>query len=439
MIQRMGDDRQMQRTLMADLISWKTNPYRKPLILWGARQVGKTWLMKEFGKEQFENVVYVSFYNNQRIASIFDQDYNVARILQALKIELHTQIVPGETLLIFDEVQNALKVVESLKYFQEDAGELHVIAAGSLLGVALHEEISFPVGKVDELWLHPLNFQEYLLAREEPELASFIDDWRNPEVSAFKDRYTELLREYMIIGGMPEVVDRFRISHDYTEAREIQLSILHQYEGDFGKHAKTGLLPRIRMAWNAIPLQLAKDNRKFFFGQVKTGARAKDFELALQWLSDAGLIHLVHKTEKPAMPLKSYVDMSAFKVFMIDIGLLCALGELDIDSVLLGNDIFVEFKGAITEQYVLQQIIAAGKYTPYYYVGEKSTYETDFLIQKKGDVLPIEVKAGVNLRSKSLRVYYDKFKPRYAVRTSMEGTAVQDWMINIPLWAIASL
>ena len=429
----------MERTLMRDLIRWKRDEFRKPLILWGARQVGKTWLMKKFAENCFPNTVYISFYNNRRIASIFDRDYSVPRIIQALEIELHVKIDPLNTILLFDEVQHAPRVVESLKYFQEEAPEYYVIAAGSLLGVAIHEGISFPVGKVNELWLHPLSFQEFLLARSEDRLASFLSDWRNPEINYYRERYIELLREYMIVGGMPEIVDRFCRQQDFHRVREMQLAILSQYEGDFGKHAAPSLLPRIRMAWNAIPAQLSKENKKYFFGQVKSGARMKDFEMALRWLRDAGLVHFVNKVEKPAMPLKSYVDLSAFKLFMIDIGLLGALSELDIDSVLLGNDIFVAFKGAYTEQYVLQQLIAATPYTPYYYSGEKSTYETDFLIQKGRDVLPVEVKAEENLRSKSARFYYDKFHPAYVIRTSMAGAADQDWIRNIPLWAVQSI
>ena len=429
----------MERALMKDLLRWKDSEYRKPLILWGARQVGKTWLMKKFGESCFSRTAYVSFYNNRRMASVFDDDYSVKRIIQALEVELHTRIDPRDTLLVFDEVQNAPRVVESLKYFQEDAPEYHVIAAGSLLGVALHENISFPVGKVDELWLHPLNFREYLEARDESRLAGFITDWKNPEVNAFRERYIALLREYMIIGGMPEIVDRFCRRLDYDEARELQLGILSQYEGDFGKHAAPYLLPRIRMAWNAIPVQLAKENKKYFFGQIKKGSRMKDFEVALQWLRDAGLVHMVYKVEKPAMPLKSYVNLSAFKLYMIDTGLLCALSELDMNSVRFGNDIFTEFKGSLTEQYVLQQLISSTPYTPYYYSGEKNTYETDFLIQRGKDIIPLEVKADENLRSKSAKYSYEKFRPPYVIRISMSGAKHQGWILNIPLWAVQSI
>ncbi|MBQ9394703.1 MAG: ATP-binding protein [Proteobacteria bacterium] len=429
----------MQRLLMDKLVTWESSKYRKPLILWGARQVGKTWLMRTFGKMYFENCVYISFYNNRRMAGIFEADYNPVRILKAISIEMHVQIDPEKTLIIFDEVQSAPRVVESLKYFCEEAPEYAVIAAGSLLGVSLHEGISFPVGKVDELHLHPMNFKEFLLAMDEADLASFIDDWRRPEVSEFHEKYTELLRLYYYLGGMPEVVARYVDNRDLAEVREIQLSIINQYEGDFGKHVQPIQLPRIRMTWHAIPVQLAKENRKFFFGQVKTGARMKDFEIAIQWLNDAGLIHKVHKVEKPGIPLKSYIDFASFKLFLIDIGLLGALSELDYDSVLYGNNIFEEFKGALTEQFVLQELIASDKYTPYYFSGEKSVYETDFVIQQGKNVLPIEVKAVQNLRSKSLKYYYEKFKPAFAVRISMANAVDEGWLVNIPLWAIGAL
>ncbi|MBO7127370.1 ATP-binding protein [bacterium] len=429
----------MQRLLTEKLVEWKNNRYRKPLILWGARQVGKTWLMKDLGEKYFENCVYISFYNNKRMAEIFEEDYNPARILQRISIELHTKIEPEKTLIIFDEVQSAMKVVESLKYFCEEAREYAVVAAGSLLGVARHEGFSFPVGKVDELMLHPMNFKEFLLAMDEPELAGFLDNWKNPEVSSFNAKYSDLLKLYFYLGGMPEVVSRYAENRDLAEAREIQLSIISQYEGDFGKHIQSSQLPRINMTWNAIPLQLAKENRKFFFGQVKEGGRMKDFEMAIQWLQNAGLIHKVHKITKPGIPLKSYIDFAAFKLFLIDIGLLGALSELDNASILTGNTVFTEFKGALAEQYVLQELIAGEKYTPYYYSGEKSTYETDFVIQRGSDIIPIEVKAEENLKSKSLRFYCDKFNPVFAVRTSMAKAENQGWMVNIPLWAIGSL
>ncbi len=429
----------MKRLLMDKLIEWKDDKHRKPLILRGARQVGKTWLMKEFGREYFENTVYISFYNNKRISSIFEADYDVKRIISALGIYLHVSIEPGKTLLIFDEVQSALKVVESLKYFCEDAPEYHVIAAGSLLGVAVHEGVSFPVGKVDELKLYPMNFREFLLAMGEEKLCEYCSDPEFTQVNAFSDMYKELLKEYLIIGGMPEVVAGFIEDHDHMQAREVQLDILSQYEGDFGKHMSPNELPRIRMVWQALPMQLAKENRKFFFGKVKAGARQKDFEKAIQWLSDTGIIYKVHKVSKPATPLKAYIDPASYKLFLVDTGLLGAMSELDIDSVILGHHIFTEFKGALTEQYVLQQLISDTGHSPYYYAGEKSTYETDFLIQRKGNIIPVEVKAESNLRSKSLRAYHDKFNPVLSLRISASDYIDQGWMKNIPLWCVAGI
>lgn len=429
----------MKRLLLNNLIEWKDKKHRKPLILWGARQVGKTWLMKEFGSSFFDNYVYISFYNNSRMSSIFEEDYDVKRIINAIEVSQHVVITPGETLLIFDEVQAAPKVVEALKYFCEEASEYHVIAAGSLLGVSIHEGVSFPVGKVDELRLYPMNYREFLLAMGEDRLFEYISNTDYDRINEFSGIYRELLKKYICVGGMPEVVGRFVENHDYSEAREIQLSILNQYEGDFGKHVSANEMPRIRMTWQSLPMQLAKENKKFFFGQVKEGARQKDFEKAIQWLVDAGLIYKVNKVQKPAMPLKSYVDFSSFKLFLIDVGLLGAMSELDIDSVIQGNDIFVEFKGALIEQYVLEQLVSDTKYTPYYYSGEKSTYETDFLIQKSTDIVPIEVKAETNLKSKSLRAYFDKFSPALALRVSSSDYIDQGWMKNIPLWCVSTI
>ncbi len=429
----------MKRLLMEKLKQWKDKPHRKPLILWGARQVGKTWLMKEFGDTFFESFVYISFYNNSRMSSIFNEDYDVKRILNSIEIFLHVSIVPGKTLLIFDEVQSAPRVVEALKYFCEDAPEYHVVAAGSLLGVSIHEGISYPVGKVDELKLYPMNFREFLIAMGEDRLFEYCTNADYSKINEFSSLYRDLLKIYMCIGGMPEVVARFIENHDYVEAREIQLSILNQYEGDFGKHVAPNEMPRIRMTWQSLPVQLAKENKKFFFGQVKEGARQKDFEKAIQWLVDAGIVYKVNKVQKPAMPLKAYIDFSSFKLFLLDVGLLCAMSEFDADSVMDGNDIFTEFKGALAEQYVLEQLMADTPYTPYYYSGEKSTYETDFLIQKGKEVIPIEVKAESNLKSKSLRVYHDKFLPELSVRISASDYIDQGWMKNIPLWCVSGI
>lgn len=429
----------MYRKIIDKLYEWKSRKSRKPLILWGARQVGKTWALKTFGEKNFSNVVYISFYNNKRIADIFEDDYDTDRIITALEIELHTKIDSDDTLLIFDEIQGAPKALESLKYFCEEKRELAICCAGSLLGVALHAGVSFPVGKVDELHLYPMSFQEFLLAMGEERLSGFLENDENNKINEFAGKYTELLKAYYVVGGMPEAVGEYAESRDLKEVRRIQNDILHQYEGDFGKHVSALELPRIRMVWNSLPVQLSKENKKFFFGQIKKGARSKDYEIALQWLKDAGLIHKVRKVTKPAMPLKSYADMRSFKIYMNDVGLLGALSELDTDSIIRGNEIFTEFKGALTEQYVMQQIICETDYPLYYYASEKSAYEVDFLIQSGRNIIPVEVKAHTSTKAKSLKFYYDKFKPEYAVRTSMLPYEDQGWLVNIPLWAIQNL
>lgn len=429
----------MKRKLMNKLIEWKTKENRKPLVLWGARQVGKTWLMKEFGRQFFSNFVYISFYNNTKTARLFESDFDTERIIRSLEVQNHVTIRPGETLLIFDEIQKAPKVLESLKYFCEEAPQYHIVAAGSLLGVGIHNDVSFPVGKVNEMNLYPMDFSEYLSAMGEEELAEALSDIKNPLIRDMRESCREHLKNYCFVGGMPECVLSFSLRRDYDEVREIQNSILSQYDGDFGKHIKPEELPRIRMVWSALPLQLAKENKKFFFGQVKEGARMKDFEIAIQWLIDAGLIYKSYKVTKPAVPLKAYIDFTSFKLFMLDVGLLCAMAELDADTLINGNDVFVEFKGALTEEYVFQQIVSSTPYTAYYYSGDKSVYETDFLIQKAGCVIPIEVKSEENTKSKSLRVFCDKFKPGYAVRLSTLDYIDQGWMINIPLWAVEGI
>lgn len=429
----------MQRFLMQELIQWKEKENRKPLVLKGARQVGKTWLMKEFGRLHFKKVAYITFYNNQRMKKVFDEDYDINRILMNINIEAHTEVTPEDTLIIFDEIQEAPRALESLKYFCENAPEYPVIAAGSLLGVAIHSGVSFPVGKVDILELHPMNYREFLMAMGEEQLASLIAGKEYSIIGDFSEKYIFWLKNYYYVGGMPEVVDYFSRNKNYLEVRSMQNAILEQYESDFSKHTGSHELPRIRMVWNSIPLQLAKENKKFFFGKIKEGARAKDFEIAIEWLQDCGLITKVYKVNKPAMPLKAYIDFSSFKLFLLDVGLLGALSELDAESILEGNAVFVEFKGALTEQYVLQQLVSDTKYRPYYYSGEKSTYEVDFLIQKNSHIIPIEVKAENNLRAQSLKVYCNKFKPESAVRTSMMNYQEQEWMVNIPLYAICNL
>lgn len=429
----------MERYAMQQLVWWNERKNRKPLILKGARQVGKTWLMKEFGKRHFKYTAYVNFDKNDHMADVFKQDYNIERILMAINIETGVKIVPNETLIIFDEVQENPRAIASLKYFCEDAPEYAVIAAGSLLGVAIHKGISFPVGKVDTLELHPLSFREFLLAVDEIGLVTLLDNKDTSMMEVFRDKYVDWLKKYYYIGGMPEVVSSFVENKDFSEVRYLQNKIIELYENDFSKHTTENELPRIRMVWNSIPMQLAKENKKFFFGKIKEGARAKDFEIAIEWLKDCGLIQKVYNVSKPAMPLKAYIEFSAFKLYLLDVGLLGALSELDVRTILKGNGIFEEFKGALTEQYVLQQLISDTEYTPYYFTESKSEGEIDFMIQKEMDVIPIEVKAEENLRAKSLKVFCDKYHPNVAIRTSMSNYREQEWMINMPLWMISKI
>lgn len=429
----------MYRSAIKKLKEWKNKEDRKPMILMGARQVGKTWIMKEFGKNEYAKVAYISFYNNERMNDVFDMDFDIDRIIMNLNIESGVSITPNDTLIILDEIQNAPKALESLKYFCEDANEYHVIAAGSLLGVAVHENISFPVGKVDMLDLYPFSFREFLLAMDEKSLVMALDSKDFSIIDNFSDKFLFWLKNYYYIGGMPAVVDSFRRNKDYVKTRQIQKDILRQYEQDFGKHVDAKNLPRIRMVWQSIPIQLAKENKKFFFGQIKKGARSSDFEIAIQWLMDSGLIYKVNRVNEPLMPLKAYINMSAYKLFILDIGLLGALSDLPAKTILEKDEIFVEFKGAFTEQYVLQQLICDTQYTPYYYGTDKSTFEQDFMIQMEDRIVPIEVKAEGNVYSQSLKAYCEKYHPKKAVRFSTLKYVDQGWMVNIPLYAISTL
>ena len=429
----------MERFALQQLKEWKEKPGRKPLVLMGARQVGKTWLMKEFGRLCYKNTAYISFYNNEAMKRLFDGDYDIARIVSYLDIEAGFHITAEDTLIIFDEVQNAPKAFESLKYFCEEAPQYHIICAGSLLGVALHQGVSYPVGKVETLALHPLSFREYLCAVGEKPLADALVSKDYALIDGFAEKYIYQLKNYYYVGGMPEAVEAFRLRSDYNEIRRIQTEILGQYRGDFGKHAGAGELPRINMVWDSIPMQLAKENRKFFFGKIKKGARSGDFELAIQWLTDSGLVHKVHRVNEPRVPLAAYRDFSAYKLFVLDVGLLCAMSGLDVRTIIDGNALFVEFKGALTEQYVLQEMLSGSRYTPYYYGTEKATFEQDFLVQDGMNIVPIEVKAETNVRSQSLKAFHDKYNPPLSVRFSLLPYREQDWLVNIPLYAVCNL
>ncbi len=429
----------MDRIAKTNLTKWKNSANRKPLLIRGARQVGKTWLMKAFGREEYTQCAYVNFESNKALKTIFEDDFNIGRIITALQIETGLAIDAENTLIILDEIQEAPGALTSLKYFYENAPQYHIISAGSLLGVAINRHTSFPVGKVDFLDLYPLTFMEFMAALGEKALSDVLvsHDWAL--IRSFKFRYIQLLKQYYYVGGMPEVVLAFTQQKDFNEVRDIQKRILAAYEQDFSKHAPNDIVPRIRMLWNTIPSQLAKENKKFIYGIIKQGARAKDYELAMSWLIDCGLIHKISKVNKPAIPLKAYEDFGAFKLFIVDVGLLAAMVDIDIKTLLYGNDLFEEFKGALTEQFVMQQLITHKELALYYWSAESATAEVDFLVQYDGQIIPIEVKAEENLKAKSLKVFCDKYKPATAIRTSMSDFREEGWLTNLPLYAINEL
>jgi predicted AAA+ superfamily ATPase len=429
----------MERLQLTALKAWKDNPHRKPLLIRGARQVGKTWLMKELGRQAYPSCVYVNFDSNRRMQELFAADLSVERIVTGLELYAGHKINPEATLLIFDEVQEVPKALSALKYFNEDAPQYQIICAGSLLGVALHQGASFPVGKVDFLDLHPLSFPEFLLAVGKKQLADLLAQQDYQLMAIFRQEYIQLLRQYYYVGGMPEAVLHFSLHTDFNEVRAIQQRILAAYEQDFSKHAPSEAVPRLRLLWASIPAQLAKENKKFIYGTIREGARAKDYELAMAWLADCGLVHKVHRATQPAMPLVAYEDFSAFKLFVLDVGLLAAMVDLDARTLLDGNAIFKEFKGALTEQYVLQQLKAQKRLPIYYWSSEKSQAEVDFVVQHQGEVIPVEVKAEENLQAKSLKQFILKHQPRVAVRTSMSDFREEQTFTNLPLYAIGNL
>lgn len=429
----------MKREKLSELIRWKDSSSRKPLIIRGARQVGKTWLMKEFGKNNYERTVYINLEKDKHLHSLFREDFDIKRLLMALKAVSGEEIEPGNTLLIVDEIQEVPEAITALKYFREDANEFHIMAAGSLLGVALHSNTSFPVGKVDFMDLYPMSFPEFLVATGEAPLAEIMagGDWKL--IRAFRTRFIERLRQYYYVGGMPEAVSTFVSNNDYKAVREVQQQILDAYELDFSKHAPADIVPRIRMLWNSIPAQLAKENRKFIYGLVKEGSRARDYEIALSWLTDCGQVHKISRVTRPGLPLKAYHDMKAFKLFAVDTGLLTAMNSLEANTLLQGNAVFTEFRGALTEQFVFQQLKSMDVSAICYWSASRSTAEVDFVIQYRDKIIPLEVKAEENLQAKSLRAYSEKFTPPLSIRLSMSDYRMQDWMVNIPLYAVSKL
>lgn len=427
----------MKRYAIDELVKWKNSNRRKPLVIEGARQVGKTWLVKEFASLYYDDIAYVNFESLKYLRGLFATDFDTNRILEAISAATRKQIVPGKTLIFLDEIQEAENGITSLKYFNENAPQQHIIAAGSLLGLELHRQSSFPVGKVQFLTLRPMSFLEFLDALGEERLSKIIlsGEWANIDIFAQKLR--ELLKQYYYVGGMPEAVLAFTENHDWEEVRHIQNDILKSYDFDFSKHAPADIVPRIRMLWNSIPAQLSKENRKFIYGIVKEGARAREYETALQWLSDGGLIHKVSNVSAARLPLKSYEDKSAFKIYVLDVGLLSAMSGLGQATILEGNRIFTEFKGALTEQYVLQELLL--RHTPYYFAKPNSQLEIDFLIQTDDEIIPIEVKAEENLRAKSLRQFVTDNGTQTAYRLSMSNYRQETWMTNLPLYAAETI
>jgi len=426
----------MYREAIKSLNRWKSKKAKKPLIIRGARQVGKTWLMKEFGKTAFEHVVYISFDNNRRMRELFSADLDVKRLVTGIELYAGNKIDPANTLIIFDEVQEVPEALTSLKYFDENAPEYQIICAGSLLGVALHPGTSFPVGKVEFLDLHPLSFAEFTRAMGKERFLQLLSQGDFAMAAAFRQEYIDLLKHYYYVGGMPEAALSFASNRDFNEVREVQQRILAAYEQDFSKHAPNEVVPRIRMLWNSIPAQLTKENKKFIYGLIREGARAREYEYALTWLTDCGLVHKVHRVTAPGLPLKAYEDLKAFKLFSVDVGLLSCMTRLRQDVLLDGNELFREFKGALTEQYVLQQLKTMPDIETYYWTNERNTSEVDFLLDTGHAVVPLEVKAEVNLQSKSLKAFADKYHPKLSVRSSMSDYKREDWLLNLPLYAI---
>lgn len=428
----------MERKAISQLYEWKERMDRKPLIVYGARQVGKTWLIKEFAKKAFQKSVYINFEDEERLSDLFTHDFNIDRILSTISFVMDVDI-DRNTLLIFDEIQSVRRGITSLKYFCEKAPEQYIIAAGSLLGISIHQGDSFPVGKVDSLYLYPLDFEEFLWAIGRKRMADTIIGRKWEVMSGANDMFRNALREYYFVGGMPAVVNSFCTTHNYSDVRRLQNEILSNYDNDFSKHAPASELPKIRMVWNSIYSQLTKENRKFIYGLIKQGGRAKEFENAIEWLIGAGLVYKAYRVKTAEMPLPAFVDLGAFKLFMLDIGLFCAKGKIASSILINGNELFQMGKGAITEQYVAEQLHTVKDLFLGYWSAENSSGEIDFLVQLGDKIIPIEVKAEENLKSKSLKAFVDKTPSLHGIRLSMSDYRQQDWMTNVPLYAVTTL
>lgn len=429
----------MQRIVMEQLMRWKKSKRRKPLIIEGARQVGKTWPMKEFGRQCYAKTVYVNFDSNSRMASLFETNLDTNRLILGLELYVGHKINAEDTLLIFDEIQEVPRALASLKYFCENAPQYHIVCACSLLGIALHEGTSFPVGKVDFLKLYPLSLQEFLMATGKGRFAELLETGDFAMITDFKQTYIDTLKYYYFVGGMPEAVQCFAEDNDFAEVRMIQKRILAAYEQDFSKHAPNEIVSKLRMLWNSIPSQLAKENKKFLYGLVREGGRAKEYETVIMWLTDCGLVYKISCVNAAGLPLQAYEDLKAFKLFVLDVGLLGCMVGLNSRTLLDGNSMFVEFKGALTEQYVCQQLKTVEDLNLHYYTNDRGGCEVDFVADTGEEVIPIEVKAEVNLRARSLKTYCEKYSPRIAVRTSMTDYKKEEWLTNLPLYAISWL
>ncbi len=425
------------REIIGKLEEWKNSSKRKPLIINGARQVGKTWILKEFGEKFYEKTAYVNMDNNNRMKDLFT-DFDVERIIQGLKIESGVNIEPENTLIILDEIQEIPNAISALKYFNENANEYHIVVAGSLLGIALHEGVSFPVGKVDFLNMYPLNFKEYLIAIGKENYAEIIANKDEDMLKVFSDDIKRYLKEYYYIGGMPEVVNDFSINKDYNSVREIQNTILRDYESDFSKHVPKSDLQKVIQIWNNFNTQLAKENKKFIFGAIKPSSRASEYENAINWLVSSGLMYKVNRVNDCKIPLNGYMDYGAFKLYFLDVGLLSAKNNLDVKTILDGNKIFTEYKGSLTEQYVLEELKSNYNMDLFYWTSSSYKAEVDFLIQYEGKVIPIEVKAEENVLAKSLKSFIEKYKNEINVRTSMSNYRIDNKITNIPLYAIGT-
>lgn len=428
----------MERKAYSQLLAWKNNPHHKPLILNGARQVGKTWLLKHFGEKEYRNVAYVNCDRSPQMEMILREGFDMSRIIRNISAMTNVDIRPHETLIILDEIQSIPKGLSSLKYFCEDAPDYDVAVAGSLLGLQLHRGESFPVGKVDMLKLYPMTFGEFLLAKGEKVKKEALDNKEYETMSAVSPLYVELLRQYYFTGGMPAAVSAFIEGQPLHTVRQIQKDILNDYIRDFSKHAPGNEVPRINLVWNSIPSQLGKENRKFIYGMLKKGARAKEFELAIQWLVDCGLVYKIPRTSKVAMPVRFYEDFSAFKLYLLDVGLFGAMVNAPASEILIGSNIFSEYKGTFTELYVLQQMVTVRDLDICYYSTEDSRTEIDFVVQLEGRVTPVEVKAEENLRAKSLRQVVSNDPSLHGLRFSMSDYRQEDWLDNVPLYGVES-